>query len=722
MKRYEKSRIGTFILITVLVCCFPSQVIAEEKIVMKEIYHIHIGNEREGSGCYKEAVKHKHKGNAGEDGGCYRMPIYHIHTGSGIEGGGCFGEKIYHTHSGDSSQFGGCYTVPQKHVHGGSPAVRGGCYELPVYHIHEGNAESGGGCYAPIYHQHAGECYRTVNCTMEYAGRLQVVRTEDAYCYHHGHTQHAYIKADYEHMSCGLGIVSREDHICWRCQYFTRGHDYEQQVCTKDMEIPENYRLSCTKSGQTADTWGLSCGKTGDTVDFYKAGCGKTESSIEAYKRSCGKNETSVDAYAVNCGNTEETIERYVKNCGKKEDITYARLTITNSDAGWTAGSKILKAACTEVNGRGFLRWKEPAFLWEKDGAEIINKGGAEIEIKENGIYKVRIQVYNEDIVQEERILSILIKRIDRTPPVIEAAGYDSNIRTVHIRAKDLQPDGSEGSGLDKQPYSFDGGLTWTEESRMIIEEGLLSGDAGLKVTVRDACGNIAEREITAEVPKPEEEIEEGQEGGKEDDESKGDSGPEVNPAGDKKKEIPSEIKAVKKSAVRKTNNVKEKKNNKEMPVTGRSIGYRKEKKEEVPKALAAEPGAETVSVQKLSGQKGKLPVIKAAVFTMGSVVTIAGIIWMVYLLLGTIRIYHCDGEGKCYYAGSGIVKKKRGNYEMTIPLMIMEQSCTGRYNLKPGRLFAGRNRGKELLVTAGGEKISVWIDEEIPVKLPACV
>ena len=727
MKRYKRLVIGGCLFISLLICVPPSHVMAEEEeSVTKEIHHIHMGNEREGGGCYKKSVKHKHTGNAGEEGGCYKMPIYHIHTGDSVKGGGCFGQAVYHMHDGNPSTGGTCYTIPVRHAHSGTSSAGGGCYQVPVYHVHAGNTESGGACYEPIYHQHTAACYVTEKCTMEYMGGLRLIRTENAYCGHHGNTQFAEIVAQYYHSACGAGTEETSHYLCWTCNHLNIIHDYQKLICTKTDNTIEGYRLTCPKGEQTVDVWQLGCGRTGETVEKYESSCTKTEKSIDSYIRNCGKNEKSVDAYAVNCGNTEETIEYYAKNCGKEEEVAYARLYIINRNVGWTADSKVLEAVCTEINGGKFLQFKEPAFQWEKDGTKIESANGSQITIKENGTYTVRLQVYNEDIPATESNISISVERIDKTAPVIEAAGYDSKTHMVSITAKDVQPDGSEGSGLAKEAYSFDGGKTWSEESQKKIDT-----EGNITVVVRDVCGNTERRELIIQNGEKESEKDDTKEenGGGEQKGKEGDNSTAVtvekdkNMEKDKKQGEDSETKIKEKTTLPKKNI----RSGRKVPLVLKEEKapikqHKAEKRVEVPKTLAAASESEKIPIQRISENKESVPIIKAAAFTLGSVISVAAIIWIIYLLFGTIRVYHNGGDGKQHYAGSCIVKKKEGFFEVTIPVMMLEQSVTGQYCLRPGCLFIGRNKGKELIVKAGDQKLSVWIDKEIPLRLPTYV
>lgn len=759
--RCERTAVIALVLILTLSGQRPVLVRAEEEssreVVTQEIYHHHIGSEQEGSGCYQEAVRHHHEGSASVEGGCYRMPIYHLHTGNAVAGGGCFAEKVYHTHSGSSVSGGGCYQTPVKHVHRGSASAGGGCYSVPVYHVH---TEVGGGCYEPVYHTHTSDCYKTERCNMEYKGALQVLRTENNYCSHHGNTQHAEIKGSYWHTSCGAGMTDATHYMCWTCQRFNKNHDYQSLICTKGEATIEEWRLVCAKGSEAVETWQLGCGSTAETVESYKNSCGKTEKTIDSYKRNCGKNEQSIDAYAINCGNTEETIEFYKRSCKREEETPYARISIINHNNSWTAGAQRLEASYEELNSieteGNFLKLGEQDIYWEKIGE------GNRIEVTENGTYTAVLQATNEDIHKEQLHLSITVNTIDKNAPVIEMVSYDKKEKMINIKAKDLQPDGSQGSGLAEKAYSYDGGKTWSEENQSRIE-----GVGTFHILVRDRCDNTAKKELFVEKEEVKEEVEDevkeevkeeepreeesdeeeeeevpdtdseedsskkagggngnkgNGEGGGNNRESDGEN-TEATPIIDEKKEekeLP--ILSVKKPAVKKKSGAKEVKGKSRktpgMVLREEEQNYEVKRETKKQEPLSAPPEREEIPVQSIKRENGSANIMKAAAFTMGGVVGAAGILWLIYLLFGTVRIYHNDGEGKYHYAGSGIVKRKGGIFELNLPLMILEQSVTGQYCLKPGQLFVGRNKGKELVVTAGDRRLSVWIDEEIPLRL----
>ena len=109
----------------------------------------------------------------------------------------------------------------------------------------------------------------------------------------------------------------------------------------------------------------------------------------------------------------------------------------------------------------------------------------------ENGNYKV----YVRDNLINTCILEITIDNIDHEAPRITSLEYNetANLKTVTLCAKcdDILSDGREGCGLDANPYSYDGGNTWTDKNTLVIEH---NGDMVFKV--RDKLGNTASQEV----------------------------------------------------------------------------------------------------------------------------------------------------------------------------------------------------------------------------------
>ena len=149
-----------------------------------------------------------------------------------------------------------------------------------------------------------------------------------------------------------------------------------------------------------------------------------------------------------------------------------------------------------------------------------------------------------------------------------------------------------------------------------------------------------------------------------------------------------------------------------------------KKSKEEVksPVILAKQEEIQVKKKEKPDTRKKVEAVVKAAAFTLGGVAGLAGIFWLIYLFFWSVRIYHIDEENKRRYAGSCMIVKSQEGFLVYIPNILLEQSYTGQYNLCIGYFFSKKNKGKELIVSAGDKKEAVWIDREIPFRLPAYV
>lgn len=524
-----------------------------------EVLHTHRGTEGTGKDCYGEPVYHVHEGSANVKGGCYSQPVYHKHTGNTAGKGGCYSKPVYHTHTGSQTAKGGCYGQPVYHAHSGSTSSKGGCYQNAVYHVHTGNEASGGGCYEPVTHQHTDSCYREAECMMKYEGNFQRVREESGYCYHHGNTLVMHFKGNFSHMDCDRGIAEDTHSTCWTCQYMNKTHTYHQIICGKTDSTIEKYRRVCGKETSTVESWAISCGKNSssvekyalncgknektvvsyerncgkneNTVDSYKTGCGKAETFIEKYRLNCGKTETDVDShalscrkdeqtvdgYSLSCEKTEETVDGYALSCGRSGEKSYAEFTADNLDSGWTGGDVVLQAAVQDPEG--FLQLPERPFLWKGKG--ISGVLSHEVKVKENGIYYVRLLAENADVDKKELILSIAVRNIDVTAPVIEGVTYakqgDSKNHAIYVTAKDRQPDGSPGSGLALEAYSFDGGKNWQKENKMEWQAGGI-----ISIAVRDQCGNMSVQNVEMK------EIEKEEEKGREEEKGNGEEKSEV--------------------------------------------------------------------------------------------------------------------------------------------------------------------------------------------------
>ncbi len=210
-------------------------------------------------------------------------------------------------------------------------------------------------------------------------------------------------------------------------------------------------------------------------------------------------------------------------------DIVRASCEITNidrlvpdiwlraSERGWTNKDVVLEVVGedqegTETDGRsglpdkafwwgltdqtGQTTWKETTMT--TDGAEKTEQTEGETTEKENwtqertvtasqnGTYRCRAR----DRAGNVREVSCRIGNIDRTPPEVtyhkkQDKWYDGRLQIV-LEAKDLQPDGTEGCGLDEAAYSTDGIHFQSRPELWIDREGACT------VWVRDRLGNVS--------------------------------------------------------------------------------------------------------------------------------------------------------------------------------------------------------------------------------------
>ena len=901
-------------------------------------YHIHAGNSTAGGDCYKEAVYHAHAGNAAAGGGCYSRPVYHVHAGN-TAGGGCYGQPVYHSHTGNAGSGGGCYGRPVYHVHIGSESAGGGCYAVPVYHAHAGDAMSGGACYEPIRHEHTNSCYATRECRVEYSHGFQEVGTSDDECYHHsGTVTHMTFSGVFNHLQCGQGQATHTIKICWICKQMDFEHDYRALVCGKDTNTVEGYVLHCGKDESIIERWQLgcnqnentvagyerncgkdlstvesyqlncgknegnveayqaACGKTENTVESYRQNCGKTEATVESYIRNCEKDESVIDAYALSCEKTEETVDGHLLGCGREEDKPYAVFSLLSTSGGWNDGPIVLEVQCEDRDN--FLRLAEIPFSWEDgyEDADITEEGGRISQsrtVAENGVYTVHLMAENEDIDQQGLILSYEVRNIDRTAPIIKEIIYnteaDAEKVEICVIAEDVQPDGSSGSGLHKEAYSFDGGRSWSAENTLAVTQ-----NGTVEIAVRDACGNAVRECVEVTNIRTDEGSGEGEGNGSGEGSGNGEGegngsgdgtgegngngdgtgegngsgdgtgegngsgdGPgegngsgdgtgegngsgdgtgEGNGSGDgtgegtgsggetgngagtedgngsggsgtgndgfgnggndggngsgnsgagnreesdgenadsqadpgngsgmgengsagmlgggaadgsingsllgkvpalgsgsrdrhkyhKKEETLANGSEDRESQEEESigqESEEEGKSEKQGETEGQEKAERKEKTEEgAVKQKEVNAAAVAAVKPKTIWQKQAIaPVVKAVTYTVSSVAFSAVLLYLLYMMLRSIRVYHLDGEGDSHYAGSCIMKKTENGFEVKLPDMILEQSVTGQYILRPGRIFTARHRGEELLILTAQRRESVWVDREIPLKM----
>lgn len=173
------------------------------------------------------------------------------------------------------------------------------------------------------------------------------------------------------------------------------------------------------------------------------------------------------------------TTTYYTINCDM-EGRALANLWIEEPTAEWTK-ELILTPEVELLDGT--IRLEENPFVWDGGMAE-----GNTLKVTENGTYTCQLNI-KESSDAADKTISVTVTNIDHKGPQITKKEYDGeqclSSTLLTIEAEDLQEDGSLGAGLHEQPYSYDGGETWTAENVFEIKE---NGEH--LIVVRDSLEN----------------------------------------------------------------------------------------------------------------------------------------------------------------------------------------------------------------------------------------
>ena len=337
-------------------------------------------------------------------------------------------------------------TSTLSHTHRGDTISGGSCYETPIYneHVHTGNTANGEGCYtvangAYTRHTHVSSCYR--------------YWTEEIYCGSYSGTFNPPDGGDPSH--CGA---------CGHCVGWTQ----------------------CNGCGRPLT--GTPCGNVTGTVQ-------------RSDTRNCNGalNDGYVTTYSLGCNKTSgiryesDGIESYELSCPYAEG-DYGTITFTNATSDWTTGNVTLIGEVGDTEGLllsgGF---GELSFGTTNGNIVQINDNG--IEVSENGIYTMSLSVDDKLFDTAAAEIQLTVSNIDRTAPTITDVSVDSSEwvqeNTIVVNASDLQPDGSLGSGLAPDAYSFDNGASWVNDNSFVV-----TTNTTVYIKVKDNCGNIAETSV----------------------------------------------------------------------------------------------------------------------------------------------------------------------------------------------------------------------------------
>lgn len=186
----------------------------------------------------------------------------------------------------------------------------------------------------------------------------------------------------------------------------------------------------------------------------------------------------------LNCSREGEVLG-YERKCGAAEGEEVAVFTLRPGTTVWTR-ELTLRASC-EIKGN--ISIASEGYIWN-DGSPSAQ---SEFIVEKNGTYTCRLNA-GTDNNSAEALVSITVANIDRKGPEITSITcpeeWTAGNVTVSVQAGDLQEDGSEGSGLADEAYSFDGGSSWQGNTYTYMENG------SYLIKVRDILGNTEEKEF----------------------------------------------------------------------------------------------------------------------------------------------------------------------------------------------------------------------------------
>ncbi len=325
--------------------------------------------------------------------------------------------------------------------------------------------------------------------------------------------------------------------------------------------------------------------------------------------------------------------------------------------------------------------------------------------ITENGTYvcKIRDKAGNMAEFRTE------IKNIDRTPPQVtysKPGNWYAGSTKIILEAKDLQPDGSEGCGLAKEPYSKDG-ITFDSSP-----EFLVNGEGIYSIWVKDALGNIKETKLHLSYDRKEDKKEDDESEGKKDSGGGGEKEVDniaIEPLPETELEKPEETSSgedigmtqysentadTDRTVIRKTTEIppmsplletpaKAEKKIKKLPA------LEEKKEEEISSALQEQEKPE----------KKKINWKKTVLYSVWMAVVLCGVLWLLFcLIFEHVTVYRKDDTGKYQKIGRcAIIRKKDFKQVNLIHLMKKEEERD--YKVRFAGIFVLLNKKEKVLL-----------------------
>lgn len=327
-----------------------------------------------------------------------------------------------------------------------------------VCHTHTGDAVHGGGCYT-----------KDVLC----GGSPEAYKVPHD-CGTRALATYAYDENTYEGNAPGTAPVG----VCPSCgsHYYRRWYYGYSHVCDAQRgQVSVGAYYACKDCGYSTLSGGTYAGGTINPL-YYTC---SNRYYTEAYRCSkCHKECTQADYKAGR--KCREHVE-YAVDCGYSDGELLVDITmneVPTEPVNHDVELKVFIKGKPEVMNTAAIKWQ--------DGSTA-----ATFNAPENGTYSCSVTV--SDCGQLKTVsLSTTVGCIDKEPPVVTLL-TDADLSTWYEGSICLYGEAHDtGLGLPEEPYSFDGGVTFVSEGKLLVDK-----NGTYEVLVKDRAGNTTAASLT---------------------------------------------------------------------------------------------------------------------------------------------------------------------------------------------------------------------------------
>ena len=335
----------------------------------------------------------------------------------------------------------------------------------PIYHMHTGNSGSGGGCYNIARtgtRSYEEPCGGTLYYWGDDWGTSECDRCGASYHGDRGgescpHSETRYESYTYYEIGCGHSTSEVLGYVT-----YTRDTTNWATEVHVTMEIT-NYGMTLTDEPYVINGTGSADGEftltENGTYTFYVGADPNSNTGGAAYTIDV----SNIDRY-------EPTVIDYSLEPTDwvREGVTLNLIDVRDIQPNGSEGCGLHELPYSYDNGA----------TWTDDPTHFYT---------DNGDYEVLIR----DDLENTAVLEFTIDNIDNEPPRILVFDYDHTPNltevTIHVECDDILSDGRDGVGLDDLPYSYDGGMTWTDKTEYTVTH-----NTTIEFRAKDKLGNIA--------------------------------------------------------------------------------------------------------------------------------------------------------------------------------------------------------------------------------------